>query len=128
MKYGFILLAVIFVSGCTSRKSEQQVGAPPTEPALFRTVIVDETNPMVFISGEVNRPGSLLWHQGLALTNAIGSAGGFTGFADTTQLGIHRSQCNGTNMQPKDIYVIGPETNDILLEQGDIVQVNRRSF
>src|SRR6185503_11918517 len=72
----------------------QPIAAPPASLAsrpLFQTITIIETNPVVFVSGEVRQPGRLRWISELSLTNAVALAGGFTDFADKARLEIRRS-------------------------------------
>jgi polysaccharide biosynthesis/export protein VpsN len=121
MKYLTTFFAVAVLAGCASHKPQQQVAAPASPLLSHRTVTIVETNPVVFISGEVLHPGRFMWTSGLTLTNAIVLAGGFTDFADKSQLQIRH--CNGT--VEKYSY---QQTNSPLLEQSDVVHVGRRFF
>jgi protein involved in polysaccharide export with SLBB domain len=118
-----ILFAVVVVTGCASQSHQQPAVAAPTEtsaPSLFRTITIVETNPVVFVSGEVMHPGRFIWSPGLTLTNAIALAGGFTDFADRRGLEVRR---------PGSIERYSyrqATTNSVLLERGAVVYVRRR--
>jgi hypothetical protein len=128
LKYIVIFFVVAVLVGCASHQPKQQVVAPASSSFSHPTIIIVETNPVVYVAGEVMHPGRFIWTPDLALTNAISLAGGFTDFSDRQHLEIQRSHCDGTNMQIRYIRVEGLATNGLSLEQGDVVHVKRRIF
>jgi polysaccharide export outer membrane protein len=96
-----------------------------TSPVV--TVIVTETAPqLVYVNGEVNRPGAFPLTGPLSVIQAIALAGGFTDFADKDDVLITRNTASGTQRirfdykaALKDSYKGQPP----LLQPGDTVIV-----
>lgn len=143
MKYIVTFLAGALLVGCASRNGQTtkpQASAPaepsvepfPTfepsaEPFPRRiTITVSSTNRVVYIYGQVHRPGRLIWTPGLTLTNAIALAGGFTDFADTRRLEIRH--IGGTVEQYSYQQAVSAGTNTPQLRCGDAVNVKIRSW
>ena len=61
------------------------------------TVIVTETTPqVVYVTGEVNKPGALaLAHGQMSILQAIAMAGGFTDFANKKDIRVLRKNASG---------------------------------
>ena len=129
MKYLVTFLAIVLFVGCASdsrTSSQPRVTAPAkslSSPLAYRTITIVETNPVVYVSGEVRRPGRCAWSPGLMLTNVIELAGGFTDFADRRRLEIrHNGSVERYNYQ----QVISSVTNSVLVEHGDVVYARRK--
>ncbi len=74
---------------------------PATEPALpppakeipppwYPVITITTTNLFIYVGGEVKQAGRFTWVDGLTLTNAIETAGGFTDFADRSRIDLRR--------------------------------------
>jgi hypothetical protein len=98
--------------------------ATPTSPFYPLTITIFETNPVVWVVGEVRQPGRIIWNSRLTLTNAIASAGGFTDFANAARLEIRRS--DGSVERYSYYRVVKQMTNNPSLRPNDFVQVERR--
>jgi polysaccharide export outer membrane protein len=60
------------------------------------TVIVTETSPqVVYVTGEVNKPGALTLTGQMSILQALAMAGGFTDFADKKNILIKRKSARG---------------------------------
>jgi polysaccharide biosynthesis/export protein len=60
------------------------------------TVIVTETSPqVVYVTGEVNKPGALTLTGQMSILQALAMAGGFTDFADKKNILIKRKSAKG---------------------------------
>lgn len=73
-----------------------------------------------YIVGEVSRPGSYAYVNGMTAINAVALAGGFTYRADEDGFEIKRN-VNGTT----DVVDAGPETP---IQPGDVITVDERWF
>lgn len=79
----------------------------------------------VYVTGEVNQPGMVpVTNIPTTLLDAINSSGGITEFADWSNVVLTR---NGeeTRYSFKDLYQSGDITQNVLLQHGDIVHVER---
>lgn len=91
------------------------------------SIIVKEINSLVvFISGEVNRPGKLMLRSDTSILQAIILAGGFAQFASTNKIVLLR-RVGGIETRKqihyKDIVSGKPPEEDILLQRGDTIIV-----
>lgn len=73
-----------------------------------------------YIVGEVSKPGSYAYVNGMTAINAVALAGGFTYRADEDDFEIKRT-ANGKT----DVVDAGPET---LIQPGDVITVDERWF
>ena len=92
------------------------------------TVIVSEMNSRIIsVMGEVTRPTSIGLSRDLRVLEAIASVGGFSTFADRSDVRVVRRNPDGTEQEFRfdyDAYIKGnaPGTN-ILLQPGDTIIV-----
>jgi polysaccharide export outer membrane protein len=88
-------------------------------------VSVSVTERYVYVGGEVEKPGRIVWTPDLTAAKAIQAAGGFTLYAKEDRVGIVRKQA---------LYVVDiklAQTNpsqDPRLDPGDSIQVSRSAF
>jgi len=125
VKFILTFFAGVVLAGCASHSHPQPAVAAPSAaspaPSLFfRTITIVETNPVVFVDGEVMRPGRFIWSPGLTLTNAIALAGGFTDFADRRRLEVRRPGSIERYSYRQAV------TNNVLLDRSEVVHVRRR--
>jgi protein involved in polysaccharide export with SLBB domain len=95
-------------------------------------VVPGGANNYIFVTGRVNRPGSMPIHPGDRLTafSAILNAGGFSRFADLKKVYVLRESPDGTKVRiPVNVIAIqhGREA-DLPLVPGDIVIVPEKFF
>lgn len=74
----------------------------------------------IFILGEVNKPGSYPYTNGLTVINAVALGGGYTNRARTSSVDIVREQ------DGKKVEIEGDDTT--LVYPGDTIQVDERLF
>lgn len=126
-----ILVSVLWLSGCASRNQTATTptasGTRTSPPALFRTIIITNKNPLVYVDGEIKQPSRFDWTPELTLTNAIALAGGFTDFANRRRLEIRRSR-DGALERYNYFRIRNGSTNDPALRPNDQVYVPRRSW
>jgi polysaccharide biosynthesis/export protein VpsN len=88
-------------------------------------ISVSVTERYVYVGGEVEKPGRIIWTPDLTAAKAIQAAGGFTLYAKEDRVGIVRKQA---------LYVVDiklAQTNpsqDPRLDPGDSIQVSRSAF
>ncbi len=88
-------------------------------------VSVNVTERYVYIGGEVQRPGRIIWSPDLTLAKAVQSAGGFTLYAKETRVTLTRDR----KAYEFDVKLAQrrPEQDPILFP-GDSIQVPRSAF
>jgi protein involved in polysaccharide export with SLBB domain len=88
-------------------------------------VSVSVTERYVYVGGEVQRPGRIIWTPDLTVAKAIQSAGGFTLYAKETAVNLVRD--NGA--YPIDVKLAQKNpAQDPRLMPGDSLQVSRSPF
>jgi polysaccharide export outer membrane protein len=94
---------------------------------FYRTidVSVTVTERYIYVGGEVQRPGRVVWTPDLTLTKAIQSAGGFTLYARETSVSVVRDQ-NAFQLDAR--LAQRQPAEDPRLMPGDSVQVARSAF
>jgi polysaccharide biosynthesis/export protein VpsN len=80
------------------------------------------TQPYIYISREVKRPGLYTWSRGMTLTDAISSAGGFTEFAGQSRIRVFHKDHSIAGVYDYD-RILKHKTRDPLLEPGDYISV-----
>jgi polysaccharide export outer membrane protein len=82
------------------------------------------------VVGQVNKPGSLPWSEGLKLVEAIAQSGGFTPLADSNHVFLTRIiGPNKTVTATISVEAITEgKQGDILLQAGDTIKVDQRVF
>jgi len=93
---------------------------PPRYPVITTTT----TNLFIYVGGEVKQAGRFTWVDGLTLTNAIETAGGFTDFADRSRIGLRRGA--GSIERYSYPRIIRGLTNNPTLQPNDQVLVQKR--
>jgi len=99
---GLAVLLIILGTGCVGNRAPH-----PSSPAPL----------LVFVSGEVNRPGSFPWTNGITAAEAIRQAGGFNAFALRSIMVIHWQGGREHFRLTPDLQF----TNCIALKPGDMV-------
>lgn len=94
-KISMPLLGDIEVDGLTTREIKEviteRIKEYVSDPEVT-VVILQVNNPIVFILGEVNRPGPIPLRQNTTILQAIAIAGGFTSFADKDDIYVLRRE------------------------------------
>lgn len=95
------------------------------------TLVVTQYNSKkVSIVGAVNKPGSLVWTEGMKLVDAISLAGGMTSLADGDHVRITRlvapSKTVTATVSVDDIT--DGKLGDVPLQAGDTIKVDQRVF
>ena len=88
-------------------------------------VSVSVTERYIYVGGEVQRPGRIVWTPDLSVAKAIQSAGGFTLYAKETAVSLIREK----NAYPIDVKLAQRNpAEDPRLMPGDSLQVPRSPF
>jgi polysaccharide export outer membrane protein len=90
------------------------------------TVIVVEAAPqVVYVTGEVNKPGALTLNGRISILQALAMAGGFTDFADKKNIIVKRTSAKGTqNLKFNYKDALDDDKKEpLLLQAGDTVVV-----
>ena len=88
-------------------------------------ISVSVTERYVYVGGEVEKPGRIVWTPDLTASKAIESAGGFTLYAREDKVAVVRNQV----LYDLDIQLAQKDpSQDPRLEPGDSIQVSRSAF
>jgi len=95
------------------------------------TLVVKQYNSKkVIVIGQLQRPGSISWIDGMKLVDVISAAGGFTAIADSNHVILNRHLANGkiiTVVVSVDAITDGAQA-DVPLQAGDTIKVESRAF
>src|SRR5690606_4512222 len=117
----------VAAAGVTSSDLSQQIRHAYVSRDFYRTVdvAVSVTERFVYVGGEVQRPGRIVWTPDLTMTKAIQAAGGFTLYAKEAAVNVVREQ--GVYTLDARLAQRSP-SEDPRLVPGDAVQVPRSAF
>ena len=113
------LVGVVAAAGLTTRQLEAEIadrlekGGFLVDPQVTVELL---TYRPIDVLGEVNRPGSYEFREGMTATNAVALAGGYTYRADRSEVIIERRGCR---------FAALPNAP---LEPGDVITVPERFF
>lgn len=120
-------IGAVQAGGLTSAELSQRVRDAYIEKKYYTAidVSVNVTERYVYIGGEVQRPGRIVWSPDLTLAKAVQSAGGFTLYAKENRVTLTRER-KAYDFDVK-LAQRQPE-QDPLLFPGDSIQVPRSAF
>ena len=97
-------------------------GSTADDPLILNgdTVFVNRA-PIVYIYGEVQRPGALRLERGMTLLQALATGGGLTQRGTDKGIRVHRAGADGK------VQVLQPGLDD-LVQEGDVVYVRESLF
>ncbi|WP_051229410.1 polysaccharide export protein EpsE [Paludibacterium yongneupense] len=113
---------IVIINGNTRRQVNLSQLMAETDPAK-RVVKVNNGDvifvprSMVYVSGEVNRPGNYRLETGMTVMQAIAVAGGFNPRASHTSIEIHRLGADGKVMELKGRSSDQVRENDVIYVQ-----------
>ena len=105
----------------------QQIREAYVEKKIYTSVdvSVSVTERYVYVGGEVEKPGRIIWTPDLTAAKAIEAAGGFTLYAREDKVAVVRNQA----LYDLDIKLAQKDpSQDPRLEPGDSIQVSRSAF
>jgi polysaccharide export outer membrane protein len=99
-----------------------RAGAKTEDPLILNgdTVYVSRA-PIVYIYGEVQRPGALRLERGMTLLQALATGGGLTQRGTDKGIRVHRTGADGK------VQVLQPDMDDSV-QEGDVVYVRESLF
>ncbi|WED66083.1 polysaccharide biosynthesis/export family protein [Synoicihabitans lomoniglobus] len=114
-------------AGLTASDLSAQIRQTYVAQNFYRTidVSVTVTERFVYVGGEVQRPGRIVWTPDLTMTKAIQAAGGFTLYARESAINVVREQAAYT--LDARLAQRSPAEDPRLLP-GDSIQVDRSAF
>jgi polysaccharide biosynthesis/export protein len=80
-----------------------------------------ERAPVIYVYGEVQRPGSIRLDRNMSVMQALATAGGITQRGTERGLRVHRREADGK------VRVIEPQLND-MLRSDDVVYIRESIF
>ncbi len=119
---GFLALPLVGefkAGGLTTRELEDQIEERLKKDQFLVSPQVNvelKTYRSFYVLGEVNKPGSYEYRDGITLTNGVALAGGYTYRADQSGATIERNGCSF------------PTRVDTPVQPGDIISVPERFF
>lgn len=117
----------VVATGTGTAELSQRIRETYIAKKFYRTleVAVSVTERYIYVGGEVQRPGRVVWSSDLTVAKAIQSAGGFTVYAKETAVGLIRER----NAYPIDVKLAQRNpAEDPRLMPGDSLQVPRSPF
>ena len=120
-------IGAVTAAGLTTSELSQSIRDAYITKKFFTTldVSVNVTERYVYIGGEVQRPGRIVWSPDLTLSKAVQSAGGFTLYAKESHITLTRDR-KAYDFDVK-LAQRQPEQDPILFP-GDSIQVPRSAF
>ena len=117
----------VAATGVGTAELSQRIRETYIAKKFYRTleVAVSVTERYIYVGGEVQRPGRIVWTPDLSVAKAIQSAGGFTLYAKETAVSLIREK----NAYPLDVKLAQRNpAEDPRLVPGDSLQVPRSPF
>ncbi len=121
------LIGIVNAAGITPSDLSQRIRETYVTKRIYTTVdvSVSVTERYVYVGGEVQRPGRIVWTPDLTVTKAIQAAGGFTLYAREASVSLVREQ----NAYPFNVTLAQRNpAEDLRLMPGDSIQVPRSAF
>jgi polysaccharide biosynthesis/export protein VpsN len=120
-------IGAVVASGATTAELSQRIRETYVTKRIYPSVdvSVSVTERYIYVGGEVQRPGRIIWTPDLTAAKAIQSAGGFTLYARETAVNLVREQ----NAYSIDVKLAQRDPGqDPRLVPGDSLQVPRSPF
>lgn len=121
------LIGIVSAAGLTASDLSQKIRETYVAKRIYTTVDVSVTvtERYVYVGGEVQRPGRIVWTPDLTVTKAIQAAGGFTLYARETAVSLVREQ---TAYSFNVSLAQRNPSEDLRMMPGDSIQVPRSAF
>ena len=120
-------IGTIQAAGSTTAEVSQRIRETYVARKIYTTVdvSVSVTERYVYVGGEVQRPGRIIWTPDLTVAKAIQAAGGFSLYAKETAVSLVRDK----HAYPIDVKAAQKDpSRDPRLVPGDSLQVPRSPF
>jgi polysaccharide biosynthesis/export protein len=90
--------------------------------------IPDSSDTMVYVMGEVHRPGAYRLTPDMALLDALAQAGGPTEDGDPESIALYRPEKRAIQGTPLQALVTGEQLLNFSLQEGDVIYVDKRGI
>lgn len=90
--------------------------------------IPDSADTMVYVMGEVNRPGAYRLTPDMALLDALAQAGGVTEDGDPARISLYRPELQAIQVTPLSELLAGDRKLNLSLAEGDVIYVEKRGI
>jgi polysaccharide export outer membrane protein len=120
-------IGTVKASGQTTGGLTQKIRDAYIDKKIYMSVdiSVSVTERYVYVGGEVEKPGRIVWTPDLTAAKAVQAAGGFTLYAKKDKVGVVRNQI----LYNLDIKLAQTSpSQDPKLEPGDSIEVPRSAF
>lgn len=120
-------IGAVTAAGLSTAELSQRIRETYIAKKIYTTVDVpvSVTERFIYVGGEVQRPGRIVWTPDLTVAKAIQSAGGFTLYAKETAVSLVRDKA----AYPIDVKLAQRNpAQDPRLVPGDSLQVSRSPF
>jgi polysaccharide export outer membrane protein len=120
-------IGTVKASGETTGGLTQRIREEYVDKKIYTSVdiSVSVTERYVYVGGEVEKPGRIIWTPDLTAAKAVQAAGGFTLYAKEDKVSVVRNQI----LYDVDIKLAQKSpSQDPRLEPGDSIQVPRSAF
>lgn len=120
-------IGAVQAAGASTAELSQRIRETYVAKKIYTAVdvSVSVTERYIYVGGEVQRPGRIIWTPDLTVAKAIQSAGGFTLYAKETAVSLIREK----NAYPIDVRLAQRSPGeDPRLMPGDSLQVPRSPF
>lgn len=120
-------IGVMNAAGASTAELSQRIRETYVTKKIYTVVdvSVSVTERFVYVGGEVQRPGRIIWTPDLSVAKAIQAAGGFTLYAKETAVSLSREK----NSYTIDVKLAQKNpAQDPHLMPGDSLQVSRSPF
>jgi polysaccharide biosynthesis/export protein VpsN len=120
-------IGTVMAAGVSTGELAQRIRDTYIAKKIYTSVdvSVSVTERYIYVGGEVQRPGRIIWTPDLTVAKAIQSAGGFTLYAKETAVSLVREK----NAYPIDVKLAQRNpAEDPRLVPGDSLQVPRSPF
>lgn len=114
-------------SGLTTSELEREIRKIYIDGQIYRNITVNvlTSAKTYYMEGEIRNPGGYVLGYRITLLQAIAAAGGYTEYADKTDVIITR---NGQIIKANAKYLEKHPEKDIPIEAGDRIKVDRSMF
>lgn len=109
-----------------ARLKEQKILVDPKVALVVKAY----ASKSVSVIGQVQKPGSIGWSEGITLLKAISTVGGFTQLANSNQVVLIRQTKDGKTLRVLVSVdaIMENQQGDIPLQAGDTIKVEQRAF
>lgn len=113
----------------TKKIAEEYVKADILKDPKVEVSLLKKHETLVWVFGEVQKSGAILFKEGTTVTTAIAQAGSYTQSARLEAATLTRKGANETiALDLRKLYRDGDRTQDIVLQEGDVIHIPEDTF